>query len=256
MTAESTLPGLLGNHQKCWLWGRNTVRETLAHGRWPILELYLAESLPSEERHAALHRADALGIPVFIETKKQLERKCHQPDHQGYLAKMAEFPYADAACLLSAPSTAPLWSILDQVHDAFNFGAMIRSAEVFGLDALFIGEISQVGVTSHVARSSSGAVNRIPIARTTSLPTLAKKMKQRGITLVGASEKADTPLTGYDFTRPTAIVLGNEGHGLSPAMHDHCTHLLRIPQHGHIGSLNAAVAAAIFFYEARRQRHD
>jgi 23S rRNA (guanosine2251-2'-O)-methyltransferase len=111
-----------------------------------------------------------------------------------------------------------------------------------------------VGVTSHVARSSSGAVNRIAISQVGDLPALSRQLKKAGVVLVGASEKASTPIYDYDFTQPTTIVMGNEGVGIGTAMQAQCDCLLQIPQHGAIGSLNAAAAASIFFYEARRQR--
>ena len=167
---------------------------------------------------------------------------------------MGVFPYAKEKELLKNVSSPPLYVILDRMQDAFNFGAVIRSAEVLGVNAIFIGHENQVGVTSHVARSSSGAVNRIPIAQVDHLLTLSRDLKKHGVCLVGASEKSNNPVFTHDFKRPTAIVLGNEGAGISNDMLVECDELLSIPQYGKIGSLNAAVAASIFFYEARRQR--
>jgi len=244
----------LGSHQKCWLWGRNVVLETLRARTWPVLELHLAGTLAADELEAARTIADRRSIPVKVQAAARLEQLCHAPEHQGYLAKMGPFPYADAEMLLEDRPPAPLYAVLDSIQDPHNFGAVVRSAEVFGLDAIFIAERDQVGVTTAVARASAGAASRVPIARVADLPALAARLKAAGIALVAASEKAKVPITAHDFLGATAIVIGSESHGIRPALVKCCDALVRIPQHGRIGSLNAAAAAAVVFYEARRQR--
>ncbi len=289
---------VLGSHAKCWLWGRHVVLETLRAGRWPVLELHLAQDLRADRLDEAAQLALALDVPVKVQPGGRLEQLGHSPEHQGHLAKMGPFPYADAGALVtkvrdaagqtngsarrvSAPAAthgpplpwrervgvrgregddapagvqAALFAVLDRIQDPHNFGAMVRSAEVFGVGALFIAEREQAGVTTAVARSSAGAVNRVPIARVEDLVDLAGRLKGAGLALVGASEKAEVPLTDVDFRRPSAVVIGSEARGIRPALRDACDALVRIPQHGAIGSLNAAAAAAILFYEARRQR--
>jgi 23S rRNA (guanosine2251-2'-O)-methyltransferase len=245
---------LLGSHQKCWIWGRNLVLETLAAGRWKILDLHLSSELPESLRGAAFRLACERGLAPVVGDAESLTRICHTSEHQGFLARMTEFPYAPAAELLAALPAGPFCVVLDGIQDPHNFGAIVRSAEVFGADAVWIGERGQVGVTSMVARSSVGAVNRIPIARVPDLVALAGELKGRGVAVVGASEKAERPLMACDFRGGTAIVIGNEGVGPTPALKACCDAWVAIPQVGRIGSLNAAVAAGIFFYEVRRQR--
>jgi len=245
---------LLGSHQKCWLWGRNVVLETLRAGAWPVLELHVAGTLAAEDVEAVRTLAERRGIPIKVQAAARLEQLCHAPEHQGYLAKMGPFPYANVEALLADRSPTPLYAVLDSIQDPHNFGAVVRSAEVFGLDAIFIAEREQVGVTTAVARASAGAVSRVPIARVADLPALAARLKAAGVTLVAASEKAETLITAHDFLGATAIVIGSESHGIRPALVERCDALVRIPQHGRIGSLNAAAAAAVVFYEARRQR--
>jgi 23S rRNA (guanosine2251-2'-O)-methyltransferase len=247
---------LLGSHQKCWLWGRNLVLETLAAGRWPIADLFLADSLPADAIASATARAQALGVAVSVSPAGDLEKLGHTSEHQGHLARMNEFPYApfEDLPLASADGHTPFYVMLDGIQDPFNFGAILRAAEVFGADGTIIAAIGQVGVISMVARSSAGAVNRIPIARVESLCAAAEVLQGRGVVLVGASEKASTDISVCDLKRPVCIVMGNEGVGLSPAILAWCGETVRIPQHGRVGSLNAAVAAGVFFYEVRRQR--
>ena len=245
---------LLGNHQKCWLWGRNVILETLSAGRWRIHDLHVSSELPEAARAQVAQLASQTGTPLVVEEPEALERLSHTSEHQGYVARMTEYPYADEAGMLSAAGKTPAFAVLDGVQDPHNLGAIARSAEVFGLDGLFLGAVGQAGVGSMVARSSAGAVNRIPMARIDDLAALATRLVAHGICLVAASEKATQPLMQCDLTRPVSIVIGNEGTGISPAVLDLCRHRVAIPQCGHIGSLNAAVAASIFFYELRRQR--
>ena len=244
---------LLGSHQKCWIWGRNLVLETLAAGRWTMAELLLADRLPADASSAVAARAAELGIPVRTVPAETLEKLGHTGEHQGYMARMGEFPYAPFDGLSSGQSPA-FFVLLDGIQDPYNLGAVLRSAEVFGADGAILQATGQVGVTSMVARSSAGAVNRIPIARVESLAAAAGSLASRGIALVGASEKADREVAACDLRRPVCIAVGNEGTGLSPAILSCCSEQVRIPQFGRVGSLNAAVAAGIFFYELRRQR--
>jgi 23S rRNA (guanosine2251-2'-O)-methyltransferase len=246
--------GLLGSHQKCWIWGRNAVLETLKSPRWEILDLHLSTALTAEALREARRLAEERGLAVTADPPEVLTRLCHSTEHQGYLARMTDFPYWAADEALAALPPTPLCVVLDGIQDPYNLGAVIRSAEVFGVDALFIGASGQVGVTSMVVRSSAGAVNRVPIVRVEDLEHLAGRLKARGLALVGASEKARDPLSAVDFKRPAAIVIGSEGTGIQPALRAACGALVQIPQFGQVGSLNAAVAASIFFYEARRQR--
>lgn len=245
---------LLGSHQKCWIWGRNAVIETLTAGRWPILDLYLSSALPRDQAEPAAALAQKLGVTPMMDDPDKLTRLCHTAEHQGYLARMTDFPYWDEESVLVSLPPAPFCVILDGIQDPFNFGAIVRSAEVFGVDALFIAETGQVGVTSMVVRSSAGAVNRLPIVKVTELEGLVRRLKAHGWRVVAASEKADAVLKNHDFVRGSVVIIGNEGRGVSPNLLALCDAMVGIPQVGRIGSLNAAVAASVFFYEMRRQR--
>lgn len=245
---------LLGNHQKCWIWGRNTVVETLNAGRWPIVELVLCATLPDEEIQRATARANDLDIPIAVEPLERLTKRCQSKEHQGYLAKMAEYPYFKAVDLLENSSQCPLFGVFDSIQDPYNFGAMIRSACILGADAIFIASRNQVEVTSQVARSSAGAINHIAIARIDSLVNLIEMFKGRNLRAVATTADAEETIDGYDLTQPIALVFGNEGIGIQNEVLAACDDRIRIPQSGTIDSLNAAVSAGIVFYEAQRQR--
>jgi 23S rRNA (guanosine2251-2'-O)-methyltransferase len=245
---------LLGNHQKCWIWGRNVVVETLLAAKWPVLELYLADRLPTDQLERAQQLSAAAQTPLFVEPSEALTRRCRSAEHQGYLAKMPPYPFDDVDALLGKRPKCPLYVILDSIQDPYNFGAIVRSSEVMDVDAIFIGRNRQVEVTSQVARSSAGAVNHIQIAKVADLADLVRILGDRDVQIVGANEKAEMKVFDYNFRLPTAIVIGNEAGGIQNRLLQLCDQQVRIPQCGQVGSLNAAVSAGILLYEASRQR--
>jgi 23S rRNA (guanosine2251-2'-O)-methyltransferase len=249
---------LLGNHQRCWLWGRHTITEILEGGRWPVAELHLSEDLPEEELARMRDFGQRADIKLIEAHPGRLTELCHSSEHQGYLAKMRPYVYTEAEELLSmiAQKACPLVVILDSIQDPHNFGALLRSAEVFGVDAVFAADSHQAQVSGLVARSSAGAIHRMPICRTHDLAALIQQLQTAGIHVTAATEKADEDCRSNDFVQPTALVLGNEGRGISPELLAVCNGQTRIPQCGAIASLNVAAAAAILFYEVYRQRQE
>jgi 23S rRNA (guanosine2251-2'-O)-methyltransferase len=250
---------LAGSHQRCWIWGRNAVLETLRAGRWRPLEIIAAERLDDEIMSEVHSLAAASRIRLNVAPFDTLTGRCRSVEHQGLIAKMPEFPYADLeACLTAAPEgseRAPLLVILDSIQDPFNFGAILRSAEVFGAAGIVVGRQNQSNITPHVSRSSAGAVNHLPVARVSDLVEAVKALQSRGYAVIGAAGESDREVTQIDLRRPIALVIGNEGAGLAPDIRGACDELVRIPQIGRTESLNAAVAAGILCYEVQRQRN-
>lgn len=244
----------LGQHQSSWIWGRHLVCETLQAGTWPILELWLADDLTDSEVQAVQELALGASVPLQRASRKSMVSKCRGEDHQGYAARMAEFPYRSLESLWDPAVQWPLFVILDRIQDPYNFGTMLRSAEIFGAQGIIIGSREQTGVTSQVARSSVGAVNRLPIVQVEDLAATARQLQERQVLVLGASEKADGPIWNFDLRQPLAVVIGNEGRGMSAELAACCDATVKIPQQGVINSLNAAAALAIFCYEISRQR--
>ncbi len=245
---------LLGSHQRCWLWGRNLVRETLAAGRWPIYELHLSDRLRPDELQQVFEAANQQGIEAVVESPARLRELSHSQNHQGYLAKVGPYPYVSPHDVLTDDVETPLFVVLDSLQDSYNFGAIIRCAEVFAASAVIVGNRQQAEVNSLVARSSAGAVNRIAITRTDDLCQFVRQLQERGVEIIGAREDAAVLIHESELSGPVAIVIGNEGQGISPEIRAVCDSFAAIPQQGDIGSLNAAVSAGIALYEARRQR--
>ncbi len=245
---------LMGNHQRCWLWGRHVVLETLLAGRWPIIELRMSAGLSEEDRQAVTGLAAENEIPVTVEPAPRLAQLCGATDHQGLLAKMPPFPYSSLAEVISVGAGSPALVLLDRVQDPHNFGAIIRAADVLGMDGLIVGTDRQSEVTSVVARSSAGAVNHLPIARVTNLVDAVQECRRSGFSVVAADAGATNDLAQQDLSVPTLFVLGNEHAGVSGSLLALSQATVKIPQTGQIESLNVAVAAGICFYELRRQR--
>jgi 23S rRNA (guanosine2251-2'-O)-methyltransferase len=244
----------MGSHQRCWIWGRLPVLETLRAGRWRPLEVQLDERLPVKDRAAALRLAEGLGLEVTLASAATLERLCRSGEHQGYIAKMPPFLYADAAELLAERGERPFYVVLDAIQDPFNFGAILRSADAFGVDGVFVGTKQQADVSSLVVRASSGAVNHVRLAQVDDLSDGIDRLKRQGVRVIGTSPAARRDISQVDLRGPTALIVGNEAVGIRPEILELCDERVSIRQRGTVASLNAAVAAGILFYEVSRQR--
>lgn len=247
---------MLGNHQKSWIWGRNLVLETLRAGRWLPTDLLVSEELAARERNEAERLAVDQNVPFERVPATRIRQLCGTAEHQGFAARMPEFPYTseDQLRTIVETNSPALLLICDGIQDPFNLGAILRSADGFGVSAVLIPTSEQVGVTSLVARTSAGAVNYVPIVRSSSLADLAQLLKALGVSVLACSEKADSTIANYDLKAPVALVLGNEGRGVSPEMLQLVDGQVGIPLQGAVSSLNAAVAAAVAMYEVSRQR--
>jgi 23S rRNA (guanosine2251-2'-O)-methyltransferase len=245
---------LLGSHNRSWIWGRNVVAETVRAGRWPIVELALSRKLDPKLIRELEGRAAALGVPVTLTDDAALKKLCRAGDHQGCAAQMAEFPYENIEALRRRSNARSLLLVLDRIQDPFNFGAMIRTAAGLGMDGVIIGAAEQTEVNSQVVRSSAGAVNQIPICRVEDLRGLVQELRDLGWKIWAASERGATPLSQTQFRPPMGLIIGNEGTGIAPELLALCTGTVRIPMHGQMGSLNAAVSAGILCYEMSRVR--
>lgn len=175
-------------------------------------------------------------------------------NHQGVMAFTASAEYADLDDMLDNAADPALFVLLDGVEDPRNLGAIIRTAECAAVDGIIIPERRAVGLTETVAKSSAGAIEYLRVAKAPNLNNVIKTLKERNIWVVGASADAPTAYTDWDWTRPSALVLGGEGSGLHRLVAENCDVLVNIPMYGRIDSLNVSVAAGVILFEARRQR--
>ncbi|TWT63130.1 23S rRNA (guanosine(2251)-2'-O)-methyltransferase RlmB [Rubinisphaera italica] len=251
---------LLSNHQKSWLWGSLCVAETLEGGRWPIYELILAENANQPIHQQIEQAAISANIPLERQSSKRIEQLCKSRDHQGVLALMGPFPYANFEQLLTQISPQSRFVILDCIQDPYNFGAIVRSAAAFGMTGILIGQNNQVGVTSHVARSSVGMVNRIPICQLENLTQAIQALLLKNSALFSAEQNGSLEIRqifqqSEHRQQPLAIIMGNEAEGIARELKTLCTNSVRIPMAPGVESLNAAVSAGILMYELSSLRN-
>ncbi len=175
-------------------------------------------------------------------------------NHQGVLAFSASADYVTTDEILENAGETALLVILDGVEDPRNLGAILRTAECAGVDGVIIPERRAVGLTDTVAKSSAGAVEYVKVAKTANLNRFIEDLKKRNIWVVGTSANAEMNYTDWDWSRPSALVLGGEGGGLHRLVAENCDMLVKIPMYGKIDSLNVSVATGVILFEARRQR--
>lgn len=228
------------------VYGRNAVREAV-RGPRDVLELWATERALDAEPW--LREA---GVRVQVKPERELTEEIRTRDHQGVVARVAPYRYADAYELAAAER--PLLVCLDQVTDPHNLGAVARTAEGAGATGVIVPAHGSVRVTAAVARASAGAVEHVPIAVVPNLARYLNDVKGPDLWVWGAASDGGTPLWDADLDGGLALVLGAEGRGLRPLVRRACDGIVSIPLAGKIESLNVSVAAAVLLYEVRRLR--
>lgn len=192
---------------------------------------------------------------VPIEKLNKITRK----NHQGVIAIISSVTYNSLDNLvpqLYEDGVLPFIIVLDGITDVKNFGAIARTCECAGADAVVIPLHNSVSVSGDAMKTSAGALNYLPVCRERSIAGAVRFLKDNGYQIIAATEKAAMNYTKADYTTPIAIVMGAEDVGISPEVLQLCDTLVSIPQFGKIGSLNVSVAAGVMMYEAVRQRLD
>jgi 23S rRNA (guanosine2251-2'-O)-methyltransferase len=211
------------------IYGRRPVAEA-RRGRRRVHRVWTGEDLPPHE----------------------LTRLAGSPDHQGVVAEVDPYPYADPRELLRRSDALVI--ALDQVQDPRNLGAVCRSAEAAGAAGVVIPSRRAAAVTAVACKASAGAVEHLPVARVPNLADWLGAAKEAGAWVYGAESGARTPYASADLTGKVVLVLGSEGKGLRRRVGESCDLLVSIPTGGRVGSLNVSAAAAVLLFEAARQR--
>ena len=187
--------------------------------------------------------------PVRFEPRDALDRASNASNHQGVIAFGAAHRYRELEEVLDGAS---LIVVLDGIEDPHNVGAIVRTAHAAGAAAVVIPERRAAGLTETVAKSAAGALEYLPVVRVGNTTKALESLKERGFWIYGLDERGEQAYSKTEFLRPTAFVLGAEGHGLHQNVKKHCDVLIRIPMAGPISSLNVSVAAGIVLFEWRR----
>ena len=236
--------------------GRNAVTEALRSGR-TVNKVFLADGDTDKALGRLAAMAKDSGAVVVRIDRRKLNEMSLTGVHQGIIASVAAHEYVTVEEMLTAAEAkgeAPLLILCDELSDPHNLGAILRTAECAGAHGVIIPKRRSVGLTAVVGKASAGAVEYMPVARVSNLAATIRDLKQRGIWVFGTAANGNTTLYNADLKGPAAIVIGNEGVGMSRIVAESCDFLVSIPMKGHISSLNASAAAAILLYEAVRQR--
>lgn len=236
--------------------GRNAVTEALRSGR-TVNKVYLADGDTDRALGRLAAMAKEAGAVVVRIDRRKLNEMSQTGAHQGIIASVAVHDYAtidDILAAAEAKGEMPLIILCDELSDPHNLGAILRTAECAGAHGVIIPKRRSVGLTAVVGKASAGAVEYMPVARVSNLTAAIRELKQRGVWIFGTAADGAVPLYSADLKGPAAIVIGNEGVGMSRIVADNCDFKVSIPMKGRISSLNASAAAAILLYEAVRQR--
>ena len=234
--------------------GRNAVFEALRSGR-AIDRLFVQDNAEGSIGKI-LNEAKERGLVLTRVSRAALDRMAQGAVHQGVVAQAAAHTYAEVEDILRLAQERgedPLLVLLDGLEDPHNLGAIMRSAECAGAHGIIIPKHASVGLTETVAKASAGAIEYMPVARVTNLVRTMEELKEKGV-WIAACDMGDSLYYEADLKGPLAIVVGNEGKGISRLVKEHCDLTVSIPLRGKINSLNASNAAAVILYEARRQR--
>ena len=225
------------------IYGKNTVKEAILAKR-PVYQVWLDEKktdfkwVPFLKEH---------NIPYQLVSKHQLNDKTDNQNHQGIVADVKPYTYADLSILFDGNKKKVL--ILDQIEDPHNLGAILRSVEATKIDAVILPKNRSVEITGTVAKTAVGALEYTQIIQVTNLTQTIEKLKEHGFWVVGTDMIADKTYKDIDTSTSVAVVIGNEGEGISRLVKQSCDYLVMIPMIGKVNSLNASVAAALILYK-------
>lgn len=222
-----------------------------------INKVFIQKGLKTDAISQIIKLAKERRLVISNVPKTKLDQMVDHQNHQGVALAVAAYKYATIDDLFDNAAQhgeAPFFLILDELADPHNLGSILRTADAAGVHGLIIPKRRAVGLTSVVAKTSTGAIEHVPVARVTNLVQTANELKDRGVWLFGTDMKG-TDYRHWDATGPVALVIGNEGKGISTLLKKTCDEMLTIPMIGHVQSLNASVAASLLIYQGFSSRH-
>ncbi|NSB11838.1 23S rRNA (guanosine(2251)-2'-O)-methyltransferase RlmB [Clostridium beijerinckii] len=236
--------------------GRNAVIEAL-RGERTIETLYISNSKLEGSIKTIVGLAKENRILIKEVDKRKLDSMCGGEVHQGVIAKVTPYKYSEVSDILDLAGKrgeAPFIVILDEIEDPHNLGSIVRTAELFGVHGIILPKRRSASVSTTVYKSSVGAIEHVKIAKVTNLNSTIEELKEKGIWIYGADIRAEEYSYQVDFGGPCAVIIGNEGRGISKLTVEKCDKLIKIPMVGKINSLNASVAGGIIMYEVLKGR--
>lgn len=238
------------------IYGHHPIYEALRASQ-SVEKILLAKSAATPKINKIILLAKKKNIPIEQVSKRVLEQIAGGGKTQGLVALVSAANYATMDAILNRSNQqqeAPFVALLDGIEDPHNLGAILRSADGAGVHGVILQKRRSVGITSTVSKTSAGATAHVLTAQVSNLNYTIDELKNRNIWIVGADQEAERSFTESDLTGALGVVIGGEGHGLHRLVKEKCDFLVKIPMYGRVNSLNASVAAALLFFEVRRQR--
>jgi len=242
--------------KETYIYGIRPAIEAIKAGK-EIEKIFLQNGLKGEGFRELFGLIKELELPFQFVPLEKLNRLSHQ-NHQGVITYLSEIPYQkleDLVPLVYEQGRMPFFLILDRITDVRNMGAIARTAECAGVDGLLIPARGSAMINSDAIKTSAGALYKLPVIRSENLKESIRFLRNSGLSILAATEKAENGYIKADFNRPLALIMGSEGEGISEEYMKLCDETLRIPVFGEIESLNVSVACGILLYEALRQRN-
>lgn len=226
------------------IYGKNCINEALKN---PVLSrVFVLDRLVKKEM-ARLKQIDSLKIPLEIANQQKMDR-LFGPSHQGWGAYRQDYDLYDESLIECLARPYQRLLLLDGITDPHNLGAIIRSVDAFGYDAIILPKNRSCSVTETVAHVSTGAIEHVKIAYVNSLFAFVEQLKQKGYWICAADAKGDVMLADVKKDCPLAVIIGSEGFGISRTLLKAADYVVSIPMLGHVNSLNASVSAGIVLH--------
>ncbi len=236
--------------------GRNALTEALRSGR-AVDKVFVADGDIDRGLQRLVAEAKEAGAVIVPVDRRKLDQMSFTHSHQGVISLVAAHEYSTIDDILEEAANRgeqPLIVICDELSDPHNLGAIMRTAECAGAHGVIIPKRRSVGLTATVAKASAGAIEYMKVARVPNINNAIAELKEKGVWVFGTAAEGSIPMYEANLTIPAAIVIGNEGDGMSQLVRKNCDVIVHIPMRGKISSLNASNAASILLYEAVRQR--
>lgn len=237
--------------------GRHPAVEALKSKEQTINKVWLQDGAHSDSISEILSLAKERGLVVQNAPKSKLDELSDGQNHQGVVLSVSAFEYAQLDDLFKAAedkNEAPFFLILDSIEDPHNLGSIMRTADAAGVHGIIIPKRRAVQLTATVAKTSTGAIEHVPVVRVTNLVNTTKELKKRGLWIFG-TDMNGTDYRKWDAAGPVGLIIGNEGKGVSTLLKQTVDEMLTIPMIGHVQSLNASVAASLLIYQGFNSRH-
>ena len=236
--------------------GKNPVIEALKSGR-SVNKVMISEQLNQQTQRQLEQAGKTAGTIVQKVPKVKLDQLTDE-SHQGVVAYVAAYQYAsleDLFNIAKKKDEVPFFIILDELEDPHNLGSIIRTADATGVHGIIIPKRRSVGLTATVAKTSAGAIEYVPVVRVTNIADTIEELKERNVWVVGTEADGTEDYRSLDGVTPIALVVGNEGKGMSRLVTEKCDWTVSLPMKGQVSSLNASVASSLLLYEVYRKRH-